>query len=379
MTCKPERYPSYWILNEINKDKRFEVYSTANTVLDSSCFENIDFLELGYKGDIQIQKPGYNYAIYKAYKKICDKVEIIHHREMFQVSKGFNLIPILSNIKNKTFIVGPVELPHEIFEDDFLVNSTGLERLIKKGVYMSRGNLGSVFKMLFKATVEKADVVLVPDSHVKKELSRYIAGDKIQQINYGVDISKYDNYMYKAEVYNYDIVFGGGAIERKGVKYLLESITLIKKQFPKVKLHLLTQGYRVNEYKQLSKNLDIMENVVFHGMVGMNEYLELLSQSRLLCLPTLSEGYGWTILEAMCLGVPVVTTTECRCDDLFDNGDIGFKVKPEDPYALAEAILKLFEDFELCKKLSKNGLRNRENYDHNKTTPKYIELYEKYI
>lgn len=123
--CKPARYPSYWILNELDKDKRFEVYSTANTVSDSSCFENIEFLELDYKGDIQIQKPGYNYAIHKAYKTICEKVEIIHHREMFQVGKGYNLIPLLSDVSDKTFIIGPFEIQHNIFEDDMLAGLGG--------------------------------------------------------------------------------------------------------------------------------------------------------------------------------------------------------------------------------------------------------------
>jgi len=355
------------------------VYSTANKIIDGSCVRNIDFLTLGYKGNIQIQKPGYNYAIYKAYKKVKDEVKIIHHCEMFQVGKGYNLIPLLSNLDDKTFLIGPIELPHEVFEDDFLVDSTDLKRSIKKFIYMNRNILGSVFKALFKKTIENADVVIVPDNGVKKELSRYIDKNKIELINYGVDLSVYGEYRYAADENNYDIVFAGGALERKGVKYLLEAISMIKNQFSDVKLHLRSNGYRIKEYKQLSEDLNITENVVFHGMLELNRYLELLTNSRLLCLPTLSEGYSWTILDALCLGVPVVTTTECRCNDLFENGDIGLRIKPADPDALADAILKLFNDFELCKKFSENGLKKREKFDYERITPKYLELYEKYI
>jgi hypothetical protein len=379
VTCEPGRDPAYWVLKGLDGDSRFDVYSTANRVMDRSCFKNIEFLELDYKGKIDIQRPGYNYAIYNAYKKVKDNVKIIHHCEKFQVGKGYNLTPLLSNINDKTFLIGPVELPHNVFEDDFLVDSTGLKRSIKKFVYLNRNNFGSAFKTLFKKTIENADVVIVPDDEVKRKLSQYIDKNKIELINYGVDLSIYREYRYAADENNYNIIFAGGALERKGIKYLLEAIPLIKNQFPEVKLHLRTNGYRIDEYKKLSKDLNITENIVFHGKLELDKYLELLSNSRLLCLPTLSEGYSWTILDALCLGVPVVTTTECRCNDLFENGDIGIRVKPGDSDVLSDAILKLFNDFELCKKFSENGLKKRGKFDYEKITPKYLELYGKYI
>ena len=378
VTCKPAPYPAYWILKKLNKNDEFKVYSTANNIINSSCFKNIDFITLNYKGEIQIQYPAYNYRIYNAYKKIKDKVKIIHHSEKFQVGKGYNLIPILSNINNKTFMIGPIELPHKVFENDFLVNTSGFKKTIKKNIYRNKDILGIAFKALFKKTISNADVVIVPDTKVKKDLSQYIDANKIEVINFGVDLSIYDGYRYTADENNYNIVFAGGALERKGVEYLIKAIPLIKNEFPKVKLHLLTNGYKTEIYKKLSKDLNITENVLLHGRLKKEDYLELVSNSRLLCLPTLSEGYSWTVLEAMCLGVPIITTIECRCDDLFENGNIGLRVKSADSNALADAILKLFNDFELCKKFSENGLKKKEHHDHNKLILKYIELYEKY-
>ena len=382
VTCStPGRDPSYWILKELDKNDKFTVYSTANKIVDSSCFKNIDFLTLNYKGSIQIQRPTYNYAIYKAYKKVKDEIEIIHHCEMFQYQRGYNLIPLLSSdIEDKTFIIGrPIELGHKVFEDDFLAGSKGFERLSKKFVYLNRNNLGKLWKVLFKKTIERADKVIVPNEEVKKEFSNYVNPSKIEIINFAVDLSIYRKYQYEADENNYDIIYAGAARERKGVKYLLEAIPRIKKDCPAVMLHLRTQGYRIEEYKKIINALGISENVVFHGRLEKNEYLKLLSKSRLLCLPTFSEGYGWTILDAMCLGVPVVTTPECRCPELFEDGAIGLREKPGDSNLLAEAILKLFDDFELCKKFSENGMRKREKFDYAKVIPKYVELYEKYI
>jgi glycosyltransferase involved in cell wall biosynthesis len=233
--------------------------------------------------------------------------------------------------------------------------------------------------MLFEKTVEKADIFIVPNVTAKKELTKYVESHKIEIINFGVDMSTYRTYEYSGDENNYDIVYGGSAIERKGVKYLLEALPLVKKHFPDVKLHLMASGYKVEEYKTISKQLGIAENVIFHGMLEKEKYLAILSNSRLLCLPTLSDSYAWTVLDAVCTGVPVVATTECKCDDLFDNGEIGIKVETRSSDQLADAILTLFNDFELCRKFSNNGLEKRDLFDFNTIIPKYIKLYEKYM
>jgi len=381
VSCKPGRDPAYWILKELDKNDKFKVYSTANKVVDSSCFKNIEFLTLNYKGDIQIQKPGYNYRIYKAYKKVKDEVKIIHHCEKFQVGKGYNLIPILSDTEDKALIIGPIEVPHEIFEDDFLSGTSGIEKFSKKLVYHWRDSLGKVFKHLFEKTIEQADTLIVCDTAVKRELSKYISHKKIEVIDYSVDVSVYRGHEYRADENNYDIVYAGAAIKRKGVNYLLWAVSIVKKFFSDVKLHIRAGGYRAEEYRRIIKDLDISENVIFHDRLELNEYLDLISKCRLLCLPTLADNYCYIVLDALCLGVPVVVTDVCsRCSsDLFENGDIGIIVEPGSSEQLADAILKLFNDFELCKKFSKNGLKKREKFDHKKTIPKYIKLYEKYI
>ena len=379
VTCKPGRDPAYWVLKELDRADRFKVYGTANRVINSSCFGNIDFLMLDYKGDIQIQKPGYNYAIYKAYKKVKDSVEIIHHCEKFQVGRGYNLIPLLSGLSDKSLILGPMHFPHFVFESDYLAGTSGMSKTLKKFEFKNKKLFNIAFKMFFKKTVTRADKVIVPNQQVKKELENYISPKKIKIINYGVDLPLYRKHEYKADENNFKILFPSMAIERKGVEYLLEAIYIVKKQIPEVKLYLLTDGYKVNDYKMIVKKLGISKNVVFCGKLEQNKYLELLSNCRMMCQPTLSDSYGWTVLDAMCLGVPVVTTEKCGCPDLFENGDIGIRVKPKDPYAIAEAILKLFNDHELCKKFSRTGLNKREDYDYKEIASKYIELYKEWV
>ncbi|MBP2029951.1 glycosyltransferase involved in cell wall biosynthesis [Methanohalophilus levihalophilus] len=378
VTCDPGRDPSFWILKALNKDASFDVHSTANTISYRHCFENIDFLPLNFRGSINIQIPKYNYSIYKAYKKVESKVNVIHHCEKFQYEKGYNLIPLLSNLDDKNLIIGPVQFPHKVFENDYLVGKAGLERIIHKSVFKSKYLLNPLFSTLFKKTIMDADKVIVPNQYVKKSVKKYVSPKDIKIINYGVDLELYNNYSYCADENNFKIVFPSMAIERKGVEYLLNAISILKNDYPSVKLCLLSNGYLINMYKKMSEEMGISENVFFYGTMSKKDYLDFLSGCRILCLPTLSEGYGWTILDALCLGVPVVTTDKCGCPELFENGNIGSIVKSGDSYALAEAISKLFENYDLCKKLSENGLRKREQYDYGKIVFEYLELYEQF-
>ncbi|KAF5432929.1 Glycosyltransferase involved in cell wall bisynthesis [Candidatus Methanophagaceae archaeon] len=273
VTCKPGRDPAYWILKELAKNDKFKVYSTANKVIDSSCFENIKFLTLNYKGDIQIQRPMYNYRIYKAYKKVKAEVKIIHHCEKFQVGKGYNLIPILSNIEDKAFLIGPIHFPHVVFENDYLAGTSGLNRTLKKNEFKNKKLFDVAFKMLFKKTIVMADKVIAPNQQVKKELENYISSKKIEIINYGVDLSLYRKWVYNADKSNFKILFPSMAIERKGVEYLLEAIYVVKKQIPEVKLYLLTNGYKVRVYERIVKKLNISKNVIFCGRLEQDKYL----------------------------------------------------------------------------------------------------------
>ena len=309
------------------------------------------------RGYPMIQNPVYNYSIYRAYKKIKSVVDTIHHNEMFQLGTGFNLIPFLDNIENKKFIIGPIEVPHLTFKED--VN-------IPKVLFNMRQLLHPIFKKLFDKTVSDANTIIVPDTEVEKRLVDY----NTVKINFGVDLDKYIKSDYNMD--NRSIFYAGSAIKRKGVEYLLHAVSMIDD----VTLHLRTSGNRVSSYKHLCRDIGISDRVIFHEKnLDLEDYIELMSSCRVTCLPTLSEGYSWTILDAMCLGIPVVTTTECHCSDLFQNGPIGIRTTPTNTIELRNALVKMLDNDTLCKKSSRNGLRKRKYYDYKKIIPQYMEIY----
>jgi glycosyltransferase involved in cell wall biosynthesis len=87
-------------------------------------------------------------------------------------------------------------------------------------------------------------------------------------------------------------------------------------------------------------------NVKFHGSVSRDRAAAWYRQSDVFVLPTLSDGFALTQLEAMSHGLPVVTTP--NCGRLVDPGKTGFIVPPRDARALAETIFRFVSNRELA-------------------------------
>ncbi|RYX82804.1 glycosyltransferase [bacterium] len=122
---------------------------------------------------------------------------------------------------------------------------------------------------------------------------------------------------------------------RKGIAYLVEAARLLER----TSIQFLVAG-----------PLEISESVVAAAPVNMNfmgrvdraDAAKLYKKADVFVLPTISDGFAITQLEAMANGLPVITTP--RCGEVVTSGINGFVVPPGDGAALAEAILALDED-----------------------------------
>jgi glycosyltransferase involved in cell wall biosynthesis len=103
--------------------------------------------------------------------------------------------------------------------------------------------------------------------------------------------------------------------------------------------------------------------IVQHGLEGRVDWQpyvsdgalpELYRGARMLLLPSLSEGFGLTALEAMACGAPVIASNTSSLPEVV--GDAGLLVDPLDIQALADAIGRLFRDDQLAKELRERGL-----------------------
>jgi glycosyltransferase involved in cell wall biosynthesis len=145
---------------------------------------------------------------------------------------------------------------------------------------------------------------------------------------------------------------------KKGLRVLLESVRLINKRSPGKEWQVLIvgDGPARGELENLSRRLGLDRQVLFAGL--RRDIPELLPQFDVFVLPSLYEGFGIAILEAMAAARPVVTTRVGGIPEFLENGNTGVLVPPGDARALADAIGGLLDHPDRAKEM---GLRGREH------------------
>jgi glycosyltransferase involved in cell wall biosynthesis len=102
------------------------------------------------------------------------------------------------------------------------------------------------------------------------------------------------------------LLFVGYLIERKGVRYLLEAAPAILAQHPDLRIVLIGKGPEEQRLREQAAALGIAGSVAFVGFLPHAEVIELMQRSLLLVLPSVEEGQGAVLLEALAAGTPVI-------------------------------------------------------------------------
>ena len=121
----------------------------------------------------------------------------------------------------------------------------------------------------------------------------------------------------------------------------------------------------------------LRDAVRYIGYVDPTRRRELYDGARLLVLPSFEEGFGFPVLEAMTLGIPVVAANRGSLPELL--GDAGTLVEPEDPEQMADAIERMLEDDSLAASCSAKGLARSREFDWRWTAQGVYEAYHRAI
>jgi len=142
------------------------------------------------------------------------------------------------------------------------------------------------------------------------------------------------------------LISTGRLIEKKGHTYTLQALALLKRSRPELAftLDIVGEGPDEAALKAETARLGLEAVVRFHGGLPHQRTLELLRNAAIFVLPSVTaadgdmEGIPVSIMEAMALGLPVVSTFHSGIPELVEDGVSGRLVPERDPEALAAAI-----------------------------------------
>ncbi len=140
-----------------------------------------------------------------------------------------------------------------------------------------------------------------------------------------------------------DIVYAGVLIPRKGVHHLLKAFAQL--DVPSAQLHLVGKaenGDYAAALRQQAAELGISERVRFCGAVSQAELARYFAGARVMVLPSLSEGLGRVVVEAMLLGTPVIGSRVGGIPDLIRPGETGLLVEAGEEGDLLAALKQIY-------------------------------------
>lgn len=234
------------------------------------------------------------------------------------------------------------------------------------------------FWLIVSLINKECNCVNIISSIMKKEMSEIgFSQLKFSYIANGVKIFN----IYKKKI-NKDrkIIFIGRICEEKGIPYLLQAISILKKKGIISYLTIAGDGPLMQLIKKLAISLDLTQQIFFQGEVPQKHINNLLIENDIFILPSLSEGFGIAVIEAMAAGLPVVVT-RCGGPEDFVDDSVGRVVKAGDADALSQALQELIqltdEELQAMGQAARERIKN--NFDIDVIADKYIQLFKQHI
>jgi len=158
----------------------------------------------------------------------------------------------------------------------------------------------------------------------------------------------------------------------KGIHILIQATKLVIQQIPDAKLLIIGRGRYKGQLEKLVSELGLEGKVEFVDHVPQIALRDYLRMCGVLVLPSLSEGWGRVLIEAMACGKPVIGTNVGGIPNLIHDGVNGFLTPPNDPEALAEKIIYVLSHEDEAARM---GAEGREFVARTFSTEKYVEGY----
>ncbi|MFA5029432.1 MAG: glycosyltransferase family 1 protein [Patescibacteria group bacterium] len=234
--------------------------------------------------------------------------------------------------------------------------------------------------LTMKKIKSRADVIITDSDFSKREITNFygIEPEKIKIVYLGYDQSKYNlqagallkdqgkEVLTKYKIVSPYLLYIGRLEKKKNIGNIIKAFALAKLEQEDLKLVLVgNAGNQYEEIKKIITDLRLEQEIIMPGYLAAEDLPLVIAGAKMFLFPTLYEGFGLPILEAMACGTPVITS------DLEPHREVAgaaaIFVDPSSPEDLANKILKVLADSNLRLELISGGLKRITEFSWRKT------------
>jgi glycosyltransferase involved in cell wall biosynthesis len=238
--------------------------------------------------------------------------------------------------------------------------------------------LKSINTYLLRQAMDEADRI-VAFSQFSRELIVKGLGNacanRVEVVPPGIESSWFE--VERNPVVPAQLLFWGRVEEEKGLPELFVALKTVAKKVANVKLTLVGEGNRLQEYKNLATDLGLANCVEFTGWLNNREIQSLAAKSSIGIFPSRIESFGLSVVEAMATGLPVIAARGGAVPENIEDGVTGSLVPVNNSDALAEAINKALgnpQSAETMAKTAKSAVQQKFSWD--RAADSMIEIYK---
>lgn len=213
--------------------------------------------------------------------------------------------------------------------------------------------------LALRCLLHASDLIVMPSQGFLREIARLFPtlSGKLSYIYNGIDhaeLSQKIRAPAAAGLGRY-VLCVAAHNERKGVDVLIRSFAKVRNEHPELKLVLLGDGPARPRLEALTWEMGLRDSVVFLGIRPRTDVIGLLRHCEVFVLPSRSESFGIAVLEAMACGRAVVACAVGGIPDIITDCANGLLVPPNEPSALANALLRVLGDRALRASMGENA------------------------
>lgn len=313
--------------------------------------------------DIKIKQN--KFISYKIYSILTQKLKISHNFLMntkSDIYHFFNFI-IPKNIKGKVIVT--------IYDTVFF------------SAPETMGGMKTISE--YKYAAERSDLIITISENAKADIIKHFNIDekKIKIVTPGIDLQKYSYKYSKSELENirkkYNlpknyILYLGTIEPRKNIERIVKAFKKYKKEINN-DLKLVIVGRKGWKYDNIMKLIESMgTDIIITGYIDEEDKVPIYKLAQIFVFPSLYEGFGMPILEAMASKTPVITSNISSMPEVA--GNAGMLVDPFNENEIFEAYKKILSDDELKKEMVQKGLEQAKKFEWKKSVEMLEKIYE---